>query len=266
VRVYRDDGNQGFGDTPEVSVPLRDGAPLRHIPFYLISTADGVKPRPSPIETSVDLNHDHYCLSGNLASITQLATAPILTITGYEADADDPNFKFDISGGAVIAVKEPTAKIDWHDMPVDGGKFVMEQLARIEDKLSTLGHSIIAPEKAAPEAPETHLIRRAAENAILAALVRRISRSMQEALRELARWTGDYTDGLTYALNSDFLKGRLTDQDLKVLDMLNARGLITDETLMLLARDNGTLSQAMDVDAEIALAAEQSANRPLAGI
>ena len=264
VRVHEDDGQYQFTSPPRVTTPRRDGQPLAHIPFELVSLEDKTSPRPSPLQASIDLNVQHYVASGQLAQIIWQASAGNVTVTGFGLERDEDGkpkpFQFDNSPGAVNVFNDPGVKVEWTTYDPKNAQLVLNQLAGLEDKLSTLGHSITAPEKPAPEAAETHMIRRAAENAILAGLTRSLSRKLERAINELAAWADGTT--ATYALNTDFLPYKLSAQEVAALIQLNQGGYLPRDIVVYALRDGGWVSQALDVDAALAAAEAELAARP----
>jgi transposase len=268
VHVHTDDGNFAFDTAPTVSVPKRSGKHLTAIPFQNISDNDKVCPQPSPIVASVDLNLQHYVASGTMAQIVHLTSAPVLTVTGFDPGQDDKGedkeFTFPMSPGSVISLKDPDIKFDWFIFDPKGASIVENNLKSLKDDLFTIGHSILLPEKPAPESPDTKVIRQAAENAILASLARNIGRKIEKALRDYALWADPSNAELTYVLNTDFLPQQMTPQEHAELRNSWLAGAITHETFLYALRDGEILSAAIDPVAEIAATQAEVADRPTA--
>jgi hypothetical protein len=268
VAVHTDDGNFDFNAPPRVTRPRRNGQPLTQIPFHLISDNDKVDPQPSPIVASVDLNLQHYVLCGTMAQIIHMTSAPILTALGFDPGQDeqgnDLSFVWDTTPGSIIAIKDKEVVLDWFIFDPKGAELVQGELKNLKDDLFTIGHSILLPEKAAPEAPETKVIRQAAENAILASLARNLSRKMERALRDYALWADPANATLSYSLNTDFVPQQMTPQEHAELRNSWLAGAITHETFLYALRDGEVVSPTFDPEAEIVRTQNEVADRPSA--
>lgn len=229
VRLH--DRQDGTFRVTSTTVPTLDGKPLSEIPFDLINTDDSLVPTPSLLQHSVDLNLQHYVMEGCLAAAINLTTAPIAIITGFEPEVDPDSkkpvpFEFDVTPGAIWAFGAPKGdgatgvKVDWFTYDPKGQELVTNKLRDLKDALSAIGHSILAPEKPAPEAAETQLIRRAAENAMLAAFTDKVGKRIEAAFQRWARWADPRNPSLTYTLNLDFLPQPMPAQNITTFSTL----------------------------------------------
>lgn len=268
VRVHVQDDQGRWATAPRVTIPTMAGEPLAEIPFTIVSTSDGETPRPSVLKPMVDLNLQHYRLSGLLANTTWMTSGPIITAIGFERETDgdgvevDP--QWDFAPNAVIEIKSKDVSLDYHIFDPKGAELMLGQLDGLKQDLHTLGHSMLAPEKAAPESPETSLIRRSAENAMLAAITRAISSKLEWAMGLFARWV----DGseVAYSLNLDFMPAGLTPQEHRELREDWLAGAITHEAYLYTLRDGEVLSAALDPVAEVERARAEAADRPPLGL
>lgn len=231
VRIHRE-ANGGFKQV-ERYVPKQNGQPLSEIPFVLLNTEDSITPTPSLLENAVGLNHQHYQLESDLAAAIHLTQAPRAVVTGYvpakDDDGNEITMEWPIEPGAVWEFPDPNVKVDWHTYKPEGQELVINKMRDTKDALSAIGHSILAPEKPAPEAAETQLIRRAAENAMLADFTKRIGSRIERAY---GKW-GVWIDGqpLSYALNLDFVPQPMSPQVGDFLAKLNTAGQLSLRTL-----------------------------------
>ena len=271
VRIHRRDGS---GLTVESYVPTRGGNPLTEIPFELINSEGSVTPTPSLIQQIVDLNLQHYRLEGSLASAIHLTSAPISIITGFEPETvTDENgvevpkvYDFPVAPGAVWlfgAPKDANAKegvkVDWHTHDPKGQELLTNKLRDIKDSMSAIGHSILAPEKPAPEAAETQLIRRAAENAMLAAFTQKVGMALESGWKKWATWADPASPVLAYQLNLDFVPQSLPDSTATFLSSLVDKGQLTLGTLHKALHEGELLPRDFDPEEEQrALESQQS--------
>lgn len=263
-RIYVANGSGQFDRNAYTStIPKMDGQPMTEIPFVLDTSEGGVVPTPSMIESTVDLNLQHYRLSGLLSNMTWMTSGPIIVLPGFTREVDDKGAEidpmWDFGPNGVIEIKD-AIKPEYFTFDPKNSELLIKQLADIKTDLSTLGHSILAPEKAAPEAPEAILLRRVAENATLLGFANQASASLEKALQTFARWV-DGSD-LTYTLNTDFQPAGLTPAQHKELrdDWLN--GAITHQTYLYGLRDGEVISPLIEPEVEAEQAKAEFNDRP----
>ena len=267
-RVYTVDTNGQFDSNRYTrAVPAVDGKPLTEIPFFLDTSEGGTCPTPSMIESTVDLNLAHYRLSGLLSNMTWMTSGPVVVISNFTRETRtlesgetveiDPEWDFGANG--VVEIKGEAVP-HWFSFDPKNSDLLIKQLETIKTDLSTLGHSILAPEKAAPEAPETILLRRVAENATLAGFADQASKTLEKALQAWAHWIDETP--LTFTLNTDFQPAGISPAEHKELrdDWLN--GAITHETYLYALRDGEVISRLIDPAVEAERAKADTADRP----
>lgn len=270
-RVYEVDDSGQFDDNRYTSsIPTIAGVPLTEIPFVLDTSEGGTCPTPSILESTVDLNLQHYRLSGALANMTWMTSGPMIKIVGFTRDKDDQGNEidpmWDFGPNGIIEIKESKDKVDvdWFTFDPANSSLITSQLDGLKTDLSTLGHSILAPEKAAPEAPETILLRRVAENATLAGFAAQASGSLEKVLTSWALWV----DGsqVRFSLNNDFTPAGITPGQHKELrdDFLN--GIIPHAVYLQALKDGEVYAATMDVEATVELARMEQVDRPTAEV
>lgn len=268
-RIYDVDATGQFNEARySSSIPRINGKPLTEIPFALDTSDGGTVPTPAMIESTVDLNLDHYRLSGQLANMTWMTSGPIIKIVGFtrellpNGEEKDPMWDFGPNG--IIEIKDKEVEVDWFTFDPKNSDLIIKQLETKKTDLSTLGHSILAPEKAAPEAPEAILLRRVAENATLSGFAAQASDSLAKAIKTFALWV-DGTEA-TFTLNSDFQPAGITPAQHKELREDWLTGAITHETYLYGLRDGEVISPLIDPEAEASRARAESADRPPLGL
>jgi hypothetical protein len=270
VNYHQADENGAFVYPVRVTIPKRHGSPLRAIPFVLVSTSDKPCPQPALLAPSVDLNLNHYNVEGLLTSALFFTAGPTIVIRGFERKKDELGHAvvpvWDLSPGSVWEFAEPSTQVDFLQFDPKGAELTTNKLQDIKDALATNGHSILAPEKPAPESPETQIIRRGAENATLAAFTRTVSRKLEKALRIFAEWADPAAGELAYSLNTDFLPQAMSPQAQTAMLAAVTAGQISWQTYILALRDGGVVSPALDPDTERALIDGDLADRPPVGL
>lgn len=277
VRIWEKEGESYIAGP--VQTPIVNGAALAEIPFVLVSTSEKLTPQPSLLQHVVDLNLQLYIQQGLLSNVHYTLSAPIPTIRGIspKKDADDKyvldddgNFifpDFPVAPGSLWLFESKDTIAEYLEFKGQGAATLENSVKEIKDELRIAGHSIVAPDKPAPEAPETQMIYRAAEMAILASFARTISGKMTRALKLLARWADPAAEAdLTFAVNQDFVPQSLTPQAVTALQGLWQSGAITHEQLLFCLRDGEVLSPALDVALEVEATKIEVADRPSAGL
>ncbi|MBV2150176.1 DUF4055 domain-containing protein [Sphingobium sp. AS12] len=262
-----------------IYTPLVNGKALGEIPFVLVSTSDKLSPQPSLLQHVVDLNLQLYIQQGLLSNVHYTLSAPIPTIRGIAPKKDkDGNYvlddegnlqfpEFPVAPGSLWLFESKDTIAEYLEFKGQGAATLENSVKEIKDELRIAGHSIVAPDKPAPEAPETQMIYRAAEMAILASFARTISGKVERALKLFARWADPAAEAdLAFAVNQDFVPQSLTPQAIAAIQGLWQAGAITHEQLLFCLRDGEVLSPALDVQAEIEATKVEAADRPTAGL
>ncbi len=236
----------------------RGGQPLTEIPFVLVNTNKQLRPTPSLLQPSVDLNLQHYVTEGYRANMLHTTSGPIAIIKGYAPADDEDPMEFDVAPNAVWVLPNMEMEADWFEFDPKGGVLIENALSEIKDELSTTGHSMLAPEKPAPEAAETQMIRRAAENAALAAFANKVSADIQRALSYTALWADPTEPDVTYKLNTDYMAIRMDAPTLAAWLAAFEAQTISWETYFYGLRDGGLVDATLTPDQE---EAQLAANR-----
>ena len=210
-----------------------------------------------------------------LSNVHYTLSAPIPTIRGISPLKDkdggyvlDENGQlqfpdFPVAPGSLWLFESKDTVAEYLEFKGQGAATLENSVKEIKDELRIAGHSIVAPDKPAPEAPETQMIYRAAEMAILASFARTISAKMLRALKLLARWADPAAEAdLTFSVNKDFVPQSLSPQAISALQGLWQAGAITHDQLLLCLKDGEVLSPALDVAAEIEATKVEVADRP----
>ncbi|MBT2244566.1 DUF4055 domain-containing protein [Sphingobium sp. BHU LFT2] len=266
VIIHRRVGGEWLADAPVV--PLKRGQPLDAIPFVLATTkARKFEPQKAPLDDVVITNLDHYNVQAQ-HSLTRLMTCiPMIKVKGVADPSMDPDSKHKpirAVPGTVIylpVVEGVDADAEWmkNDAPAIGD--IRQTALDLKEDMSQEGLRIIASEKNASEAAETHAIRRASENSRTASLARIVSRKIEEALIIVADWVG-VTGELSYALSTDFLPTPMSSQDVAALQGLVAAGLMSKQTMFELLQQGEMIPDGLTYEEERSRIEEDQADMP----
>lgn len=275
VRIHDQVEGGDFVET-SVVVPTVNDQPLTELPVTVLNTEGSIVPTPSMLQHCVDLNLQHYVVEGKLAAALQMTSGPIAYITGFEPEVDqksnkvvDPftgqptdKIEFPVAPGAVWAFKSKDTTVDWFTYDPKGQELVTNKLRDLKDALSAIGHSILAPEKPAPEAAETQLIRRAAENAMLADFTNKCSAQQQAVWQRYATWADPKNPALTFELNVDFLPQPMDSQTGTFLSSLVDKRQLSLQTFHEALDEGEVMPHGFSPQVEAERIAQEAADRP----
>lgn len=181
--------------------PLRNGQPLRYIPFrtYGPEGEDDEIDDPTMIDL-VNANIAVYQLNSNYRH-TILFCPPVFYVAGHMLEANE---SISIGGTTALVFPNPETKVGYAE-PL--GSMVPELRAGIAEKkqeMAMAGARAIADETRQAETLGGTQIKRTGENSALANIALSISASMEWALGEMAIWAGA-TGKIVFQLNREFL-------------------------------------------------------------
>lgn len=216
--------------------PLMNNAFMDFIPFE-IATANCDPSRfcKPPALDLVEVNLGHYLNMADLEHGAHWTAIPTPTVSGIDEnmlqkDAHGKAIPVVIGGGELLMIPDPQGRASFMEF-TGAGLDKLRMLA--EDKkseMATLGARMIAPEKSAVEATETHQIKRHGENATLSVIAKSISASIETVLGWLADWHGVKGE-IVYQLSTDFVPVQMSSQMLTALIGAVQSGTISGETL-----------------------------------
>lgn len=259
VRVW-DKIEGGEWQNTEHYRPTQNGKVMDHIPFFPCTPDGSIKPSVGVMDDIVELNHVHYLHQGELTAVYRFIGRPI----PYVVNAKAPEGGWSIRPGTVWEITQDDAdakvEVGFNNMPSDGTAALIDGRDHLEDQMAKIGARLLASEKAAAEAAETHEIRRSSENATLASVANNISRSIEAALQEVATWMGD-TQPVKYQINTDYIPQRMDSAEIQAFMALVQNGMISWETFFLMLRDRGAVDPSLDPEVEKDKIAEDETKR-----
>ncbi|GAA0766991.1 DUF4055 domain-containing protein [Brevundimonas olei] len=262
VRVHtKKEGENEF--TIAETIPTVKGQPLDYIPFYFVTaTGRGYKPVKAPLHDLAAHNVHIYNEQADAKNSRFYSSAPMLTIRGNNLE----DYKADdivIAPGKVQLFEGHTAEtpieIKYVEFSGAGQQVLENAVSTAKQEAATLGSSILAAERSAVEAAETHAIRRASENSVVAAVARAISRKLTEAFQIVAEWhDGTKPDDIAFELNTDFLPDAMDAQTATFIMGLWQAGGISRGSMWQVLKQGELLPSTFDEEAEAALLDSES--------
>lgn len=214
VVIHRQAGDGEWKAEPPVT-PLRNGKPLDEIPFEIASPKlKNFEPPKAPLDDVCGINV-HIFRAQGLAQISRyFSAAPMLMMKNVK----QPTNALVITPGKTIYF-EPVPKeqhapdAGYLEFGGQGQKNLDEAVESLKADAAKLGSNILANERAAAEAAETHAIRRSSENSVLAGYARGVSAKVEKLLDVASWWTGNERGAVKFALNTDFVPSPMTAQE-----------------------------------------------------
>jgi hypothetical protein len=247
------------GSQVEIGLVESGELPFDQIPFVPIYTnRTGMLTSSPPMIDVANLNITHYQRQADLIHALHIAAMPILILEGW----DDPEEATNV-GVNYGMITTPGNKVYY--VNADAGSFnaQMEEIAALQQQMSTLGISKLLGQKFVAESADAKRLDQAQANSVLATISQELEMALNQAFAFAGRYIGK--EPPTVALDRDFDLHRLIGQDIAVLGDLRAEGAITDETFLRILKTGEVLPDAIDMEQEIAeikrLTAEREAKQ-----
>lgn len=229
-------------------IPLKRGKTINEIPFVLVGeSARRFAPGKGPLDDVVQSNKHAYMEGANAQNSRYYSSAPILTITGAKVD------DLTISPATVLQFPEATpenpVEVKFAEFSGAGQSALESAYKEQKEEMAMLGLRMLATEAKGVEASETHAIRRASENSILAALARRVSDRLEDAAKWVAWWM-DNSEEIAINLSTDFLPTPMDAAEMKEWREAFLAGVISFDTLCERLMDGEKLPEDFDIEAE----------------
>jgi hypothetical protein len=227
-------------------MPMMNGQPMRYIPFFFF---DGTTNSPSIKDPHLldlaELNIAHYQITADYRHGNHFIALPTAVITGVDTGS---NTSYRIGPAEAWVFTDPAAKASYLEFTGAGMSAISKSLSEIESQMTILGsRSMLATQQRAAETASTEMIRRNAENSILASIVNSVEEQLEKVLEVMRDWMGLSGD-IEIVFNKDFLKFERTgDFNRSIIEAVE-KGIITQETGIQTLKDGNVLPQ--DVEAE----------------
>lgn len=208
--------------------PLMNGEKLPFIPFQFFDDIDGTPSVKKPdLLDLYDTNLSHYLTSASIEHIEYWMALDTFIISSDPVV--DQNSIF-LGPGSVLCIEGGAT---WGTLSIsgEGVTTLKETLAKKEEYMAQQSARMLQPEKRAAEAAETAQIHRMGESSILAQLADAVSMSFENVARWYIDWYGQDSSDIRVKLNTDFMPGILSGQNLTAVVQSYLSGAISFETL-----------------------------------
>lgn len=210
----------------EEFVPLANGVPLDHIPFYFVG-AETNRPEvdDAVISGVVDLNVAHYQLSADHYKNLHIHSGGLLALTsnmGAEAFADANPNGIILGGGDSGVFLGETGSIQMIQLaPADA---IAVKLEAVERQMLSVGANLLTP--SVQETAEAARIDASAKASALLTSTDNVSEAIEASLRDCALYMGADPDEVSFKLNREFFPAGMDAQLIMAQIQLMDRGVI----------------------------------------
>jgi hypothetical protein len=261
-RVWEQDtnpqSNVGAGEyiINDEIVPLKDGAPLDHIPFTFVNPKGvGLEVHNPPILDITNVNLAHYRNSADIEHGRHLTALPTPWVSGV--DGSETGGELPLGSGKAWRLPE-NAQTGFLEFTGSGLSSIQEGMEEKERKMAALGARMIEAPRSGVEAAETARIHQAGTAATVGDVAGSIGQGLEAALQEAAEWEGADPEKVTVELNKDFVDAKLEPQEITALVDAYLKGAITQETLLHNLKSGEVLPEDRSIDEEMELLAARA--------
>lgn len=248
-RVVNDDEVTDWLLVDEGSTPGMGDIPL--VPVYTHRT--GFMQATPPLRDLAHLNVEHFQSSSDQSTILHVARVPILFASGFtEQDS------FEIGPHRVVQHPDTQATLNYVEhtgRAIEAGRQSIED---VENRMRVMGLELLVGQRTGGMTATERAIDQAQFDSELAAMVRSLESSLENALGLMAAWAGmaDVTDGV--AIHQDFGISLRDASDVDALLKSRAAGDLSQTTFLAELKRRGLLMPALEVDDERELIAAEA--------
>lgn len=200
VAIWKEDAkNKGKYYREEPQIPLIGGKKLTYVPFVFFNPEDpSSEIKRPPLLDIVNLNISHYLNSADLEHGRHFTALPTPWAAGFKTTG-----KLYIGSPYAWIAEDPSAKAGFLEYTGAGLSALEKALEQKESQMAILGARMLEEPKTAVEATDTHRIRQAGEQSVLASMVGSVESGFDILLGWATEWMSISEDvGLEF--NKDF--------------------------------------------------------------
>lgn len=233
--VYTQRVYEVTGDGKDVLIegpitPLKNGAPMNTIPFFIINSNDvSASVSDPPLLDLVNLNMAHYRVTADYEHGCHFTGLPTPVISGHHVQSEGE--KLYIGSTAAWVFPDSSAKAYFLEFTGQGLEALERNLQAKQDQMAVIGARLLANEKKAVETATTASIRQSGENSGLSTIREVVSGGLTLALQTYSEWLTGSDEKVSIELNKDFTGIPLTAPEITALVSAWQSGAISHETL-----------------------------------
>lgn len=251
----------------ETVQPLRNGRPIKYIPFTFITPyGTGVEVAKPPMLDMAYISRAHYCTSADLALANHVTSLPTLAV--YADINKDEGFEVNLGPSSAL-ILPAGSKAEFVTYGAEGLASVEKLMDRYEQMLAALGARVIDTRKSSiPDTAESVRTKEAVAGAVTAAVISAVESALEKALRWAAEWENADPEGIKVRLNRELVSPAVDANMLTALTASLQSGAISHETYWKNLEEGGLTDPSISYDEEIQRIkdAVQDPNSPTGGI
>ena len=228
------------------------------VPIY--ASREGMLLSKPPLQDIASLNITHYQRQADLIHALHIAAMPTLVLEGWDEEASSasvgPNYGISM---------EPGHKAYYIQSDASSFSSQSEEIQQLEQQMATLGVTKLLGQKFVAESADAKRVDQSQANSVLAILSLEMESALNEAFALAAAYLGVEPPEIVLDREFDFY--RLIGQDVAVLNDINARGGLTDETFLRVLQRGEVLPDNLDIEKEMGaiqrLRTESDVSRPV---
>jgi len=223
ARRFVKDDNGDYIVIDEV-FPTRNGQTLDYIPFFCANPMElSLTPTKPPLYNMAEINIHHFRSNIELGHM-------LFNMVGFlfGKGINEENATIKIGSTVANFYSEENADIKYVALSSDQAKPYENKIKEFEENMGAIGAEFLKNSKQSQISKETLQIQTAGDKASLISVVDTASRLMLQVLQEMALWTGENPEDISYQINTDFNLNKLDAQKLKTYAELNQMNIFSD--------------------------------------
>ena len=257
VELWRETSATGTDRFEQVLEPMAlmvRGANLGYIPFCFINTTD-LSPDTlddPPFDALAAVNLSHYRNSADLEHGLHYTAIPTPYAAGFKIGSE-------LYLGSTMAwvTDEPGARAGFLEFTGQGLGSLRATMQDKEDQMASLGSRMLESPKRAVEAADTHRIRSASEQSVVANMVDTVAQGLQRVFTWCADWMLIEVDHITVEFNKDYMPLDMDPQLINALTIALQHNRISLETYVWNLHKGEVLPDDRTVEDELKLIEQQ---------
>lgn len=229
---YRKDERKGSKEQwvkeEETIIPVKQGIPLKEIPFVFIS-ANGCYPVPSkpPMLDLANLNIKHWQLSTDYYHGLHFCAMPTPWAAGFKTGQN-----LYIGATKAWISDEVNAKCGYLEFTGQGIAAIEKGLDKIERQMAVAGARLLEEQKVGVEAAETVRMRSSGDVATMSSIVGAVEEGTKKALTFMSEWSAADSGKVEVTMNRQFVSQQLSPQQITALLQSVQAGQISQDTFL----------------------------------
>ncbi len=240
--------------------PSWQGNAMDRIPFVVVTAENEDKEdQKPPLEGLASVNMSHYRTSADLEHGRHFTALPTPYIAGLTEQVE---LHIGSSKAWIITgVDANQIKVGMLEFTGAGLSALKEGMEEKQNQMAILGARLLEQQKKATESFETHKLRSAGEQSILASIANGVSEGINDALKWMTEWDNSLGE-MSIRLNTDFIRMSMDPTMLTALIGALQQGKMSFKTYFHNMQERGMYPDEHSEEDEIALITDDAANMP----